>query len=345
MGKLTPRVVGNTSSVWAGIDVLVLAAGFEERAFQVLSTHRFNDRAHVILVLYDNDVPGNPELGKRYRIAAEEKFLKSHIHRVQLHANDIDNFKLKCQEVIRALPSDLGKFGIDVSGMPAHVIFALLNLIREAQPYEDQICFYTAAREYTPTEKEYEELKRKQGDDIEYVPKSMALEMSQLLVFEPFSGYRSGDARCCLALFAGYELHRSTGVVDEINPAVTLLMYGKPASEKLAWRLDLSRRLHQKFEKTRRCAVEEVSTRDVGECMAVLEEYYNFTVDDYDLTIAPVCSKMQTIASFLFWEKYPEVQVTFPLPIGYDPDRRPRGVESTYALELPGRLTFPQRNG
>jgi hypothetical protein len=164
--------------------------------------------------------------------------------------------------------------------------------------------------------------------------------MSENLIFEPFSGYRSGGTKSCLALFAGYEAHRSTGVVDAINPTILLLMYGQPADGNLDWREGLSRRLHHKFEKTRQCAVEVVPTWDVNVCVSKLEEYYNFLIDDYDLTVSAICSKMQTVASFLFWERYPEVQVTFPLPIGYDPERCPRGVDATYVLELPGRLTF-----
>jgi hypothetical protein len=52
------------------------------------------------------------------------------------------------------------------------------------------------------------------------------------------------------------------------------------------------------------------------------------------LVIAPICSKMHVVTSYLFWEKYGEVQLTFPVPIGYDPSKSPRGFRLTYSVKL-----------
>jgi hypothetical protein len=323
-----------------GLNVFVLATGFEERAFHVLNKCQPAPNLRVILIPFENDVPGNVETTAKYRRRVEDKFDQGRVSVLPLRGSNIQEFVERFTAAIRELPPNLDEVGIDVSGMPSFLICAVLNSIRESRPYQRQRIIYTAAENYTPSKAEYESLKAKQGEDIEYIPMSMALEMSDNLIFEPFTGYRSGGTKSCLALFAGYEPHRSTGVVDAINPTIMLLLYGKPSIKRLNWRLDLSRRLHNKFEKTRRCAVEEVPTGDINACIAKLEEYYNFIVDEYDLTISAICSKMQTIAAFLFWERYPEVQLTFPLPIGYDFDRCPKGVDATYVRELPGRINF-----
>lgn len=337
--KLESRTVSPKAAV-DDLNVLVIATGFEDRAFHVLDKCKPSKDLLLVLIPFENDIPGNAATAEKYLERAREKFDQKRIEILPLKQSNIQDFVSDFSDLIRSLPSNADKFGIDISGMPSFLIFAILNSVRASRPYQSQRVIYTAAKEYTPTKDEYEYLKERQGEDIEYIPKSMALEMADNLIFEPFAGYRSAGAKSCLALFAGYEAHRSTGVVDAINPTILLLMYGKPADEALSWREDLSRRLHYKFEKTRRCAVEEVPTWDVSACLAKLDEYYNFLIDDYDITVSAVCSKMQTIASFLFWERYPEAQITFPLPIGYDPERCPKGVDATYSLEVYGRLSF-----
>jgi len=325
------------------LDIFVFAAGFEDRAYQAFSSFEFASSAHAILICYENEVPGNQEVEEKYLDTAQRKFGSERTSRIVFEENKIAEFSRLLKSTLEKLPIDLVNIGVDVSGMPAYLVFSVLNIIRDFRPHNDQEVVYTSAISYIPTKAEYNSLKRKQGEDIEFIPHPMALEMSENLTFEPFSGYRSGDSKSCLALFAGYEAHRSTGVVDAINPTILLLLYGKPGNSQLDWRLDLSQRLHRKFEKTRRCAVEVVSTREINGALAVLEEYYKYLIDDYDLTIAPVCSKMQTLASFVFWERYPEVQITFPIPIGYDPARRPLGVGETYGIRLPGRLSFKNK--
>ena len=122
-------------------------------------------------------------------------------------------------------------------------------------------------------------------------------------------------------------------MVEETNPSLLLLLYGRPGDESLGWRLDLSRRLHRKFE--------TVSTLRFEETMAALERYYDYLIDDYDLALAPLGSKMQTVAAYLFWERYSETQLMFPTPIGYDPGRSPKGAGTTYATTLePRSLLF-----
>ena len=338
MSDLTPIPLDDATT--SQLDLLILAAGFEERARAVLTGSEFAADAHVILITFENDIPLNDQNNLEYERMVSEIFRSDRIHRLVLRLNEVVEFKQRLRDILGSLAESVSRIGIDVSGMPAYATFAVLYEAREARPYQEQIIFYTSANEYTPSEKEYEELVAKQGEEIDFIPRSMALEMDRNLIYDPFSGYRSGDRSSCLALFAGYELHRSTGVIDAVNPTLLLLIYGEPAGPQLEWRLDLSRRLHHKYETSRRVAVEKCSTQNISDNIGLLERYYDYLIDDYDLSVAPICSKMQVVATFLFWERYPEVQVTFPLPIGYDPAKRPVGIGSSYVVRVPGRLSF-----
>jgi hypothetical protein len=237
--------------------------------------------------------------------------------------------------LLNNLPRSLYRAAVDISGCTSYLTCLVLKCLREQFPFGTQKVFYTSAEHYSPSLKEYERMRAKAApQDIEVVPRSMALEMSRNLVLEEFAGHRSRDARSCLVIFAGYEIHRSSGVIDAVNPALLLLLYGRPGEPGLGWRTELSKQLHRRFEKNRRTASEVVSTLDPLEAIGLLEEYYGFLTDEYDLVISPICSKMNSVAAYLFWERYGEVQLTFPLPIGYNPKHSPTGVDKTYCLEL-----------
>lgn len=333
------------SNATRAIDVLVVAGGFEERAFKVLEEAAFHPEAHCVIVRYVNNVLNNRTRFVRYLTEARKKITEERIHVVTLRDTDIIGFSSEFDKVLTYLPRDARAMAVDISGMPAYLICAVLRMLREHRSRERQTILYTSALEYTPTKSEYDRLFAGGNDEIELVPRSMVLEMGENLVIDAFSGYRSQAGKTCLVVFAGYDAHRTAGVLDAINPALLLLLYGKPGNSELNWRLELSQRLHKKFERGRRAATEVVSTLEVSESLEVLEQYYNFLIDDYDLVLAPISSKMDTVAAYLFWERYGEVQLTFPIPIGYNPDHCPQGVSTTYELVLePRRSLFRSQN-
>lgn len=294
----------------------------------------FKSGASCILIRYSNDADYFVRVFEKYYSIATEKFLIGDIYVVDLTASDPQRFNRDLSTAISNLPPHLRRIGIDVSGMASYLTCLVLKLVREHRSFEKQNIFYTSAFSYVPSEVDYRRLVENQSGDIEYLPPSMALEMSENLILDDFSGHQSGEAKACLVVFAGYEVHRSSGTIDATNPSLLLLFYGRPGDSSLDWRLDLSRKLHAKFERGRRCGAEIVSTLQVQESIDKLEEYYNYIIDDHDLIISPICSKMHTVASYLFWERYGEVQLSFPLPIGYDPTNRPQGVAKIYSLEL-----------
>jgi hypothetical protein len=336
------KVLDLNSDLPMPVDALIVAAGFEERSMHILEMGSFSENCHCILIKFKNDIEINVPAGQRYEDLCKDRFGSNYLD-IDLEYNEAEIFQRRLKTSLSKLPMSIAKFGVDISGLPTYAAFAVLNAVREVRPYDSHYVFYTSAQNYLPSREEYETLVNNSGTEIDYLPKAMALEMDENLNYEPFRGYRTGGSNSCLVLFAGYEAHRSSGVIEEINPTILLLVHGKPPGSEKSWRLDLARRLHKKFETTRRCAVEVVSTLEVSESLDLLEEYYDNIIDDYDLTISPVCSKMQSLAVFLFWERYPEVQVTFPLPIGYDPDRRPTGVSTSYSVQIEPRLSFAKR--
>lgn len=335
------KAIDDVPALVEQLDGIVLAAGFEDRAFAALERGTFRSNAHCILIKFINSVPGNDAVFRRYHEAVRARFREDAVHIVELHHDQPARLEADLSQKLDKLPRAVRHFGIDISGLPAYASCLALKALRARRSENPLTVIYTAALEYNPSRAEYEELIGTGGDEIGLLPHAMALEMDQNLQLDAFSGYRSQNAKTCLAILAGFEVHRATGVVEDTNPALLLLLYGKPGDPTLEWRLDLSRRLHRKFERGRRTATETVSTLQFEETIAALEQYYNYLVDDYDFVLAPIGSKMQTLAAFLFWERYGETQLMFPTPIGYNPVRRPKGSGVTYAVTLePRSLLF-----
>lgn len=336
--------IADLPAVTSVFDVVILAAGFEDRALKLLREGRFAEGAQCVLIRYVNNVANNRAVYRQYLELAHERFGEFNTHPVTLRDTNADLFMADLSAKLAALPRRARRIAVDISGMPSYVSCSVLKVARDHRPRESQTILYTAAEEYKPTIAEYEKLIADEPDDIELLPQSMALEMAENLTIEAFAGHR-GSSKSCLAVLAGYEAHRAAGVIDDINPALLLLLYGDPGDPRHAWRLDLSKRLHRKFERTRRAASEVVSTLEVAEALGVLEEYYSYLIDDYDLFIAPIGSKMQSVAAYLFWERYGEVHLTFPLPIGYNPEHRPLGASTIYRLDLQPRRSLYRSSG
>ncbi len=319
-------------------DLLIVGAGFEDRAFAFLSKCTFHEQTLCILITYKNTIPENTLCHERFSRKGSELFGSKKIFEIQLDSERPADFGLSFEKILSSIPGISKNIWIDISGIPSYAICCVLRACRLQYPGRDLFVVYTAALEYYPTKEEFELQSAAQQDCVEYLPSSMALGMSSILYIDSFSGHRSKNGATCLAVFAGYDAPRSSGAIDEVNPARLILLYGKPSGDSLKWRLNLSLQLHKRFEVTRNTAKEIVSTLNVRESFDALELYYHYLFDDFDFAIAPVCSKMQTVAAYLFWERYKEIQLLFPLPIKYTFERRPKGVDLTYKLCIPPQI-------
>lgn len=318
-------------------DLLILSAGFEDRSFEFISKVKLKESTYVILIGFENDIVSNDETYQKYYSLINSYVSSANIFKSSIIQDNPRLFSTSLSEALMTIPRKVNNICIDISGMPTHSICMTFKAVRDFRPNHRQKIIYTSAKEYHPTKEEYSKLKQRQKEGVEYMPSSLSKEMSQNLILNCFSGQRTNEGQSCLVLFAGYEVHRSAGVIDNVNPSMLLLLYGKPEGEGLQWRLELSQELHRKFETSRKSGVEVVSTLNIQESLDYLDEYYEYLYDSYDLTIAPVCSKMHAVASYLFWEVYREVQLIFPLPVGYLTEKRAMHVDKTYQMSLQPR--------
>ena len=314
----------------ANCEVLVVAAGFEARARRVLELIRGRVPRRVVAVHYPKGAIAQNDGTFEYmgRLLRESGAL---VVEMTLDATRPDVYLEELRQVLRRWrPDTVGEVWMDISALPMQGICATLAAVREVMPGVACRVAYTEAQEYYPTEEQVKADERGEGPLV-----ALSKEMSTNLIPKRFGGV-SSEVLTCLIVFAGYEDHRSFGVVDELNPSKLVLVYGQPVRGDLEWRLSWSRKIHEELKKARPTADEVVSTLDPMESLVLLNRYYDYLFADHNVAVSPICSKMQCVGCYLFWERFRDVQLVFPLPITYLPKEFSSKYGQTFLFRVPG---------
>lgn len=316
--------------------VLIIAAGFESRARTVFNNLWHSGISCLMVIRYAYDIEGNREAFEHF--AGEVgSCSRSCLHEVLLDPSRPPIFEHEFISILRNIELKTGEVWLDISGLPMWGICSTLKVIRSEFPFRKVRVLYTEAEIYFPTRGEYRESKvyKESGKLHARLPESLTSEMAENLILESFAGVALREHSTLLILYAGYEQHRSLGVVEEVNPNLLLIIYGKPGRRSLEWRLKMSRALHSTLSDERPAAVETTSTLSLDKNVALLDQYYSVFYDSHNICIAPVCSKMQAVAVYLIWERYRDVQLVFPLPVQYLDKRFTEGEGATFSAVLP----------
>jgi len=317
--------------------LLVCAGGFEDRALTFVKRLRRSKTSfeRVLLLRYESQREDN-RANFDSLLSQVSCLTRSKPSVVSVNA---DNPIKSCADIGNKVKEISGELTtatayIDVSAM-THLW--ALSAIHECliQRLQTQIV-YTEARWYFPTKQEARRLLRAWSEQ-EYETASRYLQSKALRAVHippEFSGNLRPGKQACLMLFAGYEPNRVEGLVDTYAPGALVVLYGRSPRPELGWRARLSRDLHKELFSRWRLREIETSTLLVDDILAKLEEEFDVVREHYDVAVAPQCSKMQALASYLFWRRHPEVQLLFTTPVRFNPARYSRGAGKTYVYKI-----------
>ena len=162
--------------------LLVLSAGFEERSIEFISKINLDKESRVILVKFENDISDNKHIYKEYYNILANKIDESKLITVILRQDCPRDYSIDLEKSLEKLPREINNIWIDVSGMPSHAICASLQVLRSYKPAYPLNVIYTSAQSYHPSLDEFNKLKEKQNEGVEYLPASLAREMSENLI-------------------------------------------------------------------------------------------------------------------------------------------------------------------
>ena len=150
-----------------------------------------------------------------------------------------------------------------------------------------------------------------------------------------FAGTQFPSRPTLLLVLSGFESERTLKLIEEHEPTLVLLGIGDPPTVKefldrneSEQRLVLARQGVRKFS---------FSTIDLDACHAALVKELSGYAGTHNLILAPMSTKLSTLAALTVCETYPEAQITYCLPGEYNIDEYSSGVSSIYVTTMSPR--------
>jgi hypothetical protein len=150
-----------------------------------------------------------------------------------------------------------------------------------------------------------------------------------------FAGMQYPSRPTLLMVLSGFESERTLKLIEEHEPTLVLLGIGDPPTRKEfldrnedEQRLVLARQGVRKFS---------FPTKDLDACHAALMEQLSGYATTHNIILAPMSTKLSTIAALTVCEKYPQAQITYCLPGEYNIDQYSSGVSTIYEARLSPR--------
>lgn len=317
--------------------LLICTGGFEDRAIAFtkrLSVSSYSVEKCLMLHYQSQTTDNEPNYLRLLRHVRH--LIKGEPNTVDIHAerpiSSYENIKSTISDLSQLL--DSRKALVDISGMTHLCAVGTIHACL-SQNLEVTIV-YTEAQQYFPPKKSrrtvVEAWKRK--DYAKALPYLQSAGLKEVQILPDFTGNFRPGKPTCLMVFVGYEPNRIEGLVDQYAPGSLIVFYGDSPHEDLKWRTEFSQELHADLFSGWLLRERQASTLDVREILSILESEFAIVKDQYDVAIAPQCSKMQAVASYLFWRRHPETQLLFTSPVSFNKKRYSTGVGCSYAIKM-----------
>ena len=143
-----------------------------------------------------------------------------------------------------------------------------------------------------------------------------------------FPGSHKSSLPTLLVVLSGFEPERIERLIDEHEPTKVLLGIGDPPTK-----VDfLSRNISlQKFILDKQSVDGfKFSANAINECKNTLEKMFEQYCGNYNIILAPMSTKLSTVAAFLAIESYPEIQITYCVPSEYNYKSYSDGMEDIF---------------
>jgi hypothetical protein len=131
-----------------------------------------------------------------------------------------------------------------------------------------------------------------------------------------FPGVQQPSRSTVLVVLSGFEPDRIYKTIEEHEPTKVLLGIGIPPTEQKF----LERNIEEQNLILARQEVEKFCfpASNILGCREALESCIKPYLNNYNVIVAPMSTKLSTIATFLVAEQYPEIQITYCLPGEYN---------------------------
>ena len=147
-----------------------------------------------------------------------------------------------------------------------------------------------------------------------------------------FAGIQQASRRNVLIVLTGFEGDRTFKIIEEYEPSQVLLGIGDPPTVSSF----LDRNISEHKLLLGRTDVETFNfpANNVAGCVTVLETCLSPLIDSRNLVVAPMSTKLSTLAAFKLAERYSEIQLAYCLPGEYNYSEYSTGTSRVFIEDL-----------
>jgi hypothetical protein len=198
---------------------------------------------------------------------------------------------------------------VDISGMSKFLTMVLLQVLTRLP--NSITVVYAEADIYHPTRDEFEKKKEKVGA----TPDFLTSDVYTILHVTSLSSVSMQGYPILLLVFPTFNHNEVAALHNEVSPQYMILLEGDPHKETDKWRLQAMKEVNRNLTANPdySCESKVVSTFDYISNIEVLQDIYRKYCFTHKVLLAPTGSKLQTIASFLFRQIHPDVQIVYPV--------------------------------
>ncbi len=309
-------------------DILLVCAGFEERAAEPLRRICAAQETGFSLGL----IKYLPEIEQN-----RTQELRAISDTAGLHVTEFvyDRERpSRMGETIQQFSQTFERIFVDISGMSRLLVVQTLVALVQSQTKFISI-IYGEAREYPPSKDEFNQ--DNQDDDAFTAPSYLSSGILEIAATPELSSVSMLGEAIRLVTFPSFDPAQLVNLVQELQPTYTDFIHGVPPSQQNMWRTDAIRELNiRTLNELREKHDHQASTLDYRETLEVLFGIYSQRSMFDRFVVAPIGSKMQTVAVGIFRAALHDVQIVYPTPhVFTQPERYTLGVRRLYQLDLP----------
>lgn len=310
-------------------DVLILAAGFEDRAVGVLNRIPLSGQScfSAIIIKYLPYIEEN-----RFKeISGLLGKLKCHIQQIKYDRQEPAGIGKQLTGLLKKVK---GRIFIDISAMSRLMIVQLLVEIGKALLFPRTTILYCEAEDYPPSENEVKEIINRPVNNSFYRQLFLSSGIFEVCIVPELSSVVLQGQPIRLVTFPSFNIDQLAKLQAELQPYYINLIHGIPPRPENAWRCEALKRLNN-IESIVRREEKETSTLDYRETLDYLLEVYAEHSVMERIVIAPIGSKMQTAAVGIFRTFMEDVQIVYPTPKKFsNPSDYTKGIRDIHCLNL-----------
>jgi hypothetical protein len=309
-------------------DVVIVAAGFEDRAMRVLQL--VTNEAKKIKIIVIEFLPFNSS----NKLKEILQTCENHLGFIDHIVYDRENPTGIGEVILNCISNVSGRIFIDISAMPRLLIVQLIVAIGQSpHTLHKTSIAYCEAEVYYPRQEEYEAPKPELVETNQlYRENFISAGVFEVIIVPELSSIASQGQPTRLVAMPSFNSDQLVSLRAELQPAYFSIVHGIPPYPEYQWRVDAIKRINSTENIPDREDV-DISTLDYREMLQFLIKVY----DDRELLeriiIAPIGSKMQAVAIGLFRVYMNDVQIAYPTPSIFSPEYT-SGSRACYRLDL-----------